>query len=241
MNQRVILLLALGVTAGCARHTGIVPQEQPKAFGTALVLVSGEKQAAGVGAQLDQPLIVQVNNAQGAGVAGALVRLAGSPGVIVTPAQGLTGSDGQLSVLVSLGGAGGHYQLLASTPTASGAAVAIHVDEIALGYQEMLGAKVSEIHCIRCHDSESTAARVSNLDNLTAKPHLFTDGAFLNKMSDADLSAIISHGGIGLNKSPEMPPYENTLSKPEIAALVAYLRAMADPPYRAQGVFYASN
>jgi mono/diheme cytochrome c family protein len=142
---------------------------------------------------------------------------------------------------VNLGSAGGHYQLLASTPTASGAAVAIHVDEIALGYQEMLGAKVSEIHCIRCHDSESTAARVSNLDNLTAKPHLFTDGAFLNTMSDADLSAMISHGGNGLNKSPEMPPYGNTLTKQEIAALVAYMRAMADPPYRAQGVFYASN
>jgi mono/diheme cytochrome c family protein len=38
-----------------------------------------------------------------------------------------------------------------------------------------------------------------------------------------------------------MPPYGNTLTKQEIAALVAYMRAMADPPYRAQGVFYASN
>ena len=60
-------------------------------------------------------------------------------------------------------------------------------------------------------------------------------------MRDADLSAMISHGGNGLNKSPEMPPYGNTLTKQEIAALVAYMRAMADPPYRAQGVFYASN
>ena len=40
---------------------------------------------------------------------------------------------------------------------ASGQNVAIRVDEVALGYQEMLGAKLNEIHCIRCHDSESTA------------------------------------------------------------------------------------
>jgi len=54
---------------------------------------------------------------------------------------------------------------------------------------------VSDIHCVRCHDSESTPERVSNHDNLIAQAHSFTDGAILNAMSDADLAAIIGHGG----------------------------------------------
>jgi len=60
-------------------------------------------------------------------------------------------------------------------------------------------------------------------------------------MSDATLIAMIAHGGAALNKSAEMPPYGNTLTKREIDALVAFVRAVADPPYRPQGVFYASN
>jgi len=64
---------------------------------------------------------------------------------------------------------------------------------------------VSDIHCVRCHDSESTPERVSNHDNLIAQAHSFTDGAILNAMSDADLAAIIGHGGAALGKSAEMP------------------------------------
>jgi mono/diheme cytochrome c family protein len=60
-------------------------------------------------------------------------------------------------------------------------------------------------------------------------------------MSEADLASIISHGGPALNRSPEMPPYGYTLGKAEIAALVAYIRAVADPPYRSKGAFYARN
>ncbi len=37
--------------------------------------------------------------------------------------------------------------------------------------------------------------RVSNFDNLEIKPHPFTEGDTLNKFTDADLSAIINHGG----------------------------------------------
>jgi hypothetical protein len=231
-----VILLAL--TAACAKRT---QEEKPKAFGMALAPVSGEKQAAGVGAQLDQPLVVQVNDAQGAPVAGALVRLAGARGMAFQPDRGLTGSDGQFTTSVTLGGMPGHYQVTVSTPAPTGKTVEIRMDEIALGYREMLGAKISGIHCIRCHDPESTPERVSNRDNLNPPPHAFTEGAILNSMSDASLVAIIAHGGVALSKSPQMPPYGNTLTKAEIDALVAYLRAVADPPYRSQGVFYAGN
>jgi mono/diheme cytochrome c family protein len=60
-------------------------------------------------------------------------------------------------------------------------------------------------------------------------------------MSDADLVAIISHGGPALNKSPLMPPYAYTLSKSDIQALVSYIRTVSDPPYKAAGVVYAKK
>ena len=113
--------------------------------------------------------------------------------------------------------------------------------EIALDYQQTLGQELNEKYCSRCHNAESTAERVSNHDNLSAPPHAFTDGAALNQMSHANLIAIIAHGGAALSKSAEMPPYAPTLSASEIEALTAYIRAVADPPYRPQGVFYANQ
>jgi mono/diheme cytochrome c family protein len=232
------ILLALGTA--CAKRP-VAPEEKPKVFGTALVSVSGEKQAAGVGALLDQPLVVQANTAQGAPVPGALVRFTGAGGMNFQPDRGLTGPDGQFTTSVTLGGMPGNYQIAATTMNPAGKPVEIRIDEVALGYQAMLGERINQIHCVRCHDSESTPERVSNHDNLEAMPHAFTEGAILNSMSDANLVAIIAHGGAALNKSAAMPPYGDTLTKTEIDALVAYLRAVSDPPYRPQGVFYAGN
>ena len=240
MSRIWIAPILLIIGAGCAKRP-TAPEEKPKAFGVALVSVSGEKQAAGVGASLDQPLVVQVNDAKGAAVAGALVRFTGAGGMTFQPDRGLTGPDGQFTTNVTVGGMSGHYQFAATTINPAGKPVEIRIDEIALGYEAMLGEQINRIHCVRCHDSESTPERVSNRDNLEAPPHAFTEGAVLNPMSDANLVALIAHGGVALNKSAGMPPYGDTLTKNEIDALVAYLRAVSDPPYRRQGVFYAGN
>ena len=240
MNRLWIGTALFVLLAGCAKRSP-APEQKPKAFGAAVALVSGEKQAAGVGAPLDQPVVVQVNDAKGAPVAGALVRFAGASGISFQPDGGLTGSDGQFTTAVTLGGMAGHYQIAAITFTSAGKPAEIRIDEIALGYQATLGREISGIHCVRCHDSESTPERVSNHDNLDPAPHAFSDGATLNAMSDANLLAIIGHGGAALNKSPQMPPYGNTLTSAEMDALVAYLRAVADPPYRTQGVYDAGN
>lgn len=237
----VWIVALVAVAAGCGRRGVVVTAEpQPKAFGAAVVSVSGEKQVAGVGDQLDQPILVQVNDAKGTPVAGALVRFAGSGGLSFHPDQALTGSDGQLITNVALGSLAGRYQVVASTIDAAGKRVEVRIEEIALGYQERLGQQLSRIHCVRCHDPESTPERVSNHDNLTTKPHALTEGAALNAISDANLAAFISHGGAALNKSAEMPPYGSRLTKAEIEALAAYIRAVSDPPYRSQGVFDAN-
>jgi mono/diheme cytochrome c family protein len=232
--------LALALTA-CHRTPSSPATAQPKAFGAALEEMGGGLQAGFVGTVLDQPLVVQVNDAQGNAVAGALVTFRAAGGTILTPSSGLTGDDGQLTVTCHLGSAAGRYQIQAATLDKSGKPVTLRLEEIALGYQQNLGRQLSDRYCSRCHDPESTAERVSNYDNLTAKPHAFTDGAFLNAISDADLTAIITYGGAARNKSAEMPSYGGTLSKTDIEALVAYMRAVASPPYRARGLIYASQ
>jgi mono/diheme cytochrome c family protein len=236
------VVLAAIFHTGCSQKVGATYSlPKPAAYGAAVVESSGGKQVAEVGTPLPQPVVVQVNDEQGNAVAGALVTLRGPNGVYLDPAAGLTDSSGQFTSNISLGTITGRYQLTATTTTKAGKAIDLKLEEIALGYQEMLGSQLNDRYCARCHNQESTPERVSNYDNLEVKPHPFTEGDTLNKMSDADLVAIISHGGPALNKSPLMAPWGYTLSKSEIQALIAYIRMVSDPPYGAPGIVYAQK
>ena len=236
-----VALMTWSLSVSCSRRGAEPVAKPPAAVPAAIVEVSGGKQVSTIGTPLDQPVVVQVNNSQGAPVAGASVRFRGANGMVFQPASGVTGSDGQFTFAVTLGSLAGHYQIAALTTGAGGKTIEIRIPELALGFEENQGRELSDLYCVRCHDPESTAQRVSNHDNLIAKPHSFDDGAFLNKISDGDLLAMISHGGPALGKSAEMPPYEHSLSKSDIAALVAYIRAVADPPYQTGEAVYAQR
>jgi mono/diheme cytochrome c family protein len=232
----------MALLGGCARRRQPAnAPPRPTAFGTAVLVSSGDKQVAAVGTALGDPLVVQVNDAQGAAVPGAPVAMEAAPGVVFTPAAGITDSSGQFTATAALGPQAGHYLLTAVSHDAQGKPFEAKADEIALGYQQVLGQQVSEQYCARCHNPESTPERVSNFDNLDTKPHQFTEGDTLNKMTDDELLAIISHGGPALGRSAEMPPWGYALSKEQIQALLAYIRAVADPPYQTKGVVYAKQ
>jgi len=232
-------VLSVGlVFSACTRTPSSNSAKGTKSIST-LVEVSGGKQTAAAGNTLPQPLIVQVNDDQGNAVSGAVVSVRGPWGMMFDPPSGPTDSSGQFTTNVSLGGMAGRYQITASTVNEGGKAIALKVEEIALGYEEILGREVSEKYCARCHNQESTAERLSNYDNLAVKPHGFNEGDTLNSISDADLTAIIEHGGPALNKSPLMPPYGYTLRKAEVQSLISYIRMISDPPYHAAGTFYA--
>lgn len=240
----VLCLLVLGSAlagTGCARRSASAAGPAPAAFGSAIVESSGGKQIAATGAALPQPLVVQVNDDQGNAVTGAAVVFSGPAGVSFDPSGGMTDTSGQFLTSVTLGGMAGRYHLVASTTTKAQKKVDLKIEEIALDYQRRLGQLLDEKYCARCHNPESTPERVSNYDNLEVRPHAFTEGEALNKMSDADLLAIISHGGPALNKSPLMPPYGYTLNKAEMQALIAYIRMISDPPYQAPGMVYAQK
>lgn len=219
------------IFSGCTARRAVDLSPKPTAFGTQIVEVSGGKQIGEVGSKLSDPLVVQVNGVDGNPTTGALVSFR-CAGVAFNPDHALSDSSGQVSTVVQLGGIPGSYQVLAETPKSGGGTVTVTSREIALGYQEKLGREVSEKYCNFCHDPESTPERVSNFDNLSPPaPHQFTDGNTLNPMSDSDLIKIIADGGPALGKSPQTPSYRGTLTTAEIKAVVAYLRAVSDPPY----------
>ena len=156
--------------------------------------------------------------------------LQAAPGVTFDPPSALTDSSGQVTTNVSMGGMAGRYQLTASTLDKSHKKVELQTGRDRSGLSAGSGRRLNDQYCDRCHNPESTVERVSNYDNLDVKPHPFTEGDTLNKISDADLTAIIGHGGPALNKSALMPAWGNTLSKSEIQALISYIRAVSDPP-----------
>ncbi len=233
-------LFALLLVA-CTKQLSRPPATAKPATAAAVVEVSGGKLAGRIGAALDQPIVIQVNDPQGNAVADAPVTIAGSPGATADPSSGTTDSSGQFTSTISAPEISGRFQVTATAAGAGGKPIELKLDEIALGYEQFLGFQLNNKYCARCHDPESTPERVSNMDNLDPKPHAFTEGDELNKISDADLTLIISRGGAALNKSGSMPPYGFTLDKTGIQALVSYIRAIADPPYKKPGTVYANK
>ena len=239
MKQMIALAsLIMPLLAGCTgRVTQVAHAAQgnslvAKAYGSQIVEVSGGKQEASEGSELSQPVVVQVNDAQGNPISGSLVTFhapaALGDALQFNPTQALSDSSGQVSTIVQLGAEPGAYQAVAEISGPDGKVVALTLRETALGYQETVGKEIAERHCIRCHDRESTPERVSNFDNLSPAPHQLADAAALGGMADADLVNLIAHGGPALKKSPLMPAYGATLKTAEIKAVVSYLRAIAD-------------
>lgn len=105
---------------------------------------------------------------------------------------------------------------------------------IPLGYQQAQGKRVFYQYCVWCH-ADATPAGPSNRSNLTPVPPLLNDGATLNVESDEFMQNIITLGGSAMGKSAMMPPYGRTLSAEEIRSVIAFTRAIAQPPYQPPG------
>jgi mono/diheme cytochrome c family protein len=103
---------------------------------------------------------------------------------------------------------------------------------IPLNYQQAQGKRVFYNTCVWCH-ADVTPAGPSNRSNVSPMPPLINDGATLNQISDEYLQNIITLGGSAMGKSSMMPPWGQTLSQSDIQALIAYIRAVAEPAYEA--------
>jgi cytochrome c oxidase cbb3-type subunit 3 len=102
---------------------------------------------------------------------------------------------------------------------------------IALNYQQAQGKRVFYNNCVWCH-ADATPAGPSNRGNLTPNPPLLNDGTTLNGVSDEFMQNIITLGGSAMGKSTIMPPWGLTLTPDEVRAVIAFARAIAQPPYK---------
>jgi mono/diheme cytochrome c family protein len=102
---------------------------------------------------------------------------------------------------------------------------------IPLTYQQAQGKRIVYQQCVWCH-ADATPAGPSNRSNLTPVPPLLNDGATLNAEGDEYMQNIIALGGTAMGKSAMMPPYGRMLSAEEIWSVIAFARAIAQPPYQ---------
>jgi len=102
---------------------------------------------------------------------------------------------------------------------------------IPLSYQQAQGKLIFYQQCVWCH-ADATPAGPSNRSNLVPVPPLLNDGATLNVESDEYMQNIITLGGTAMGKSAMMPPYGRMLSGGEIRSVIAFTRAVAQPPYQ---------
>lgn len=101
---------------------------------------------------------------------------------------------------------------------------------IPLNYTQAQGKRLFYTHCVWCH-ADATPAGPSNRSNINPPPPLANDGAALNPMSDEMLRNTITLGGSAMGKSGMMPAWGKTLSQQDVQALIAFQRAIAQPPY----------
>ena len=102
---------------------------------------------------------------------------------------------------------------------------------VPLNYQQAQGKRVFYQYCVWCH-ADATPAGPSNRSNLNPNPPLGNDGATLNALSDDFMRNVITLGGAAAGKSASMPPWGKTLSQDDIEAVIAFYRAIAQPPYQ---------
>jgi mono/diheme cytochrome c family protein len=88
-----------------------------------------------------------------------------------------------------------------------------------------------DANCVGCHgktgkgDGPAAAA-------LNPKPQDHTDGKIMNALSDKYLFDIIKDGGAAVKKAAIMPALGKKLNDQEIWDIVAYIRSLANPPYK---------
>jgi mono/diheme cytochrome c family protein len=94
------------------------------------------------------------------------------------------------------------------------------------------GKKLYGSYCSTCHGDNGKGDGLAS-KSLPAKPVDHTNGTVMNQLSDKFLFDIISKGGSAVGKSAFMPGWGSQLNEKQIRDVIAYVRSIADPPYKA--------
>ena len=93
------------------------------------------------------------------------------------------------------------------------------------------GKALFERQCVTCHGPGGKGDGPS-AGGFATKPADLTDGRIMNPLPDGFLVNVIRHGGPAEGLAPTMPPFEKFLDATQTQQVVAYVRSLAQPPYR---------
>jgi len=93
------------------------------------------------------------------------------------------------------------------------------------------GKKIYVTYCTACHGEKGKGDGMAT-QSLPVRPADHTNGAVMNPLSDKFLIDLISKGGSAVGKSSFMPAWGSSFNEKQIRDIVAYLRTIADPPYK---------
>jgi cytochrome c oxidase cbb3-type subunit III len=96
------------------------------------------------------------------------------------------------------------------------------------------GKKLYLTYCSSCHGDNGKGDGPA-AQSLPVKPANHTSGAVMNQLTDQFLMEIISKGGSAVGKSPMMPAWGGQFKENQLRDIVAYVRSIADPPYKPAG------
>ena len=88
-----------------------------------------------------------------------------------------------------------------------------------------------QIFCASCHGPKG-GGDGPVAQALDPKPAHHNDGNYMNPLSDEYLFKVIKFGGASVGKSAMMAPLGGSLSDAQIRNIIAFIRTLADPPYR---------
>ena len=80
-------------------------------------------------------------------------------------------------------------------------------------------------YCVQCHGMAGNGKGV-NIRDMSVMPRDHTDARAIAGRSDDMLFKVIKEGGLAVEKSNLMPPWDGTLSDEEIRELVQHLRML---------------
>lgn len=85
-------------------------------------------------------------------------------------------------------------------------------------------------YCAQCHGMNGDGKGI-NIRDMSVQPRDHTDAKAMAARSDQDLFKVIKEGGVAINKSVLMPPWDGVFSDEEISELVQYLRKLCNCSY----------